>query len=387
MRPSVVVLIVVDVALLIAASVSARSIDPMVSRVEARPWPARVSPTGPWSATLEGSGRRFTMTTMTGAIPDALDDATFRLPEERGDPLNLTLPDGTIWHPKGEFRLEAAGPLAFTSVRARGSGLDLGVGSLEGVLAAAEGPVTAVGTFAGPVGQRVDRLPVPPTTRIGEDCGRPNCSDPFPRADPVVTLRAAPGAAVRAKTAAVSGEVAVVGTARAAALGRSWDGLVGAVEGTGLEATATWDGRAWSVSANAAAASQVWIDVWPVVDTTVTASSELDVGQHSCFRDCSVRLRWANTGWATSQILEAEGLGSGSTSVRFGLTGSMGHDAGLGVSRGTRKNLAGGGPIASSLQPREADDRGLTTKPGSAVIIVLRGNFPEVQVPLAVRRA
>ena len=267
MRPSVVALVVVDALLLAAASVSAFTIDPLASRVKARPWPARVTPTGPWTATLEGSGPRFTMTAVAGAIPDALDDATLRLPDDRRDPLNLTLPDGTTWRPNGEFRLEATGPLAFTSVRARDGALVVGVDSLETVLGLAEGPVTAIGTFTGPAGERVDRLGLPTTARIGADCGRPRCSDPIPRAAPVVSLRVGPGFAVGAKTSAAAGEMAVGGTARAAALGRTWDGLVGAVEGTGLEGTATWDGRTWSVSANAAAARQVWIDVWPIADT------------------------------------------------------------------------------------------------------------------------
>jgi hypothetical protein len=384
-RPSFVALAVVDVLLLTAASVSALTIDPLVYRVRSRPWPARVTPTGPWSATMTGSGARFTMTRVNGAIPDALDDVTVRLPDNGiFDPLNLTLPDGTTWRPKGGFRLETTGPLEFTSVRARGGTLDLDVESLQGLLGRAEGPITAVGTFAGPAGQQVDRLPLPATTRVGEDCGRPTCGDPFPKSQPEVSLPAARGLAVRASAGTISGEVAVAGTARAEALGRTWDGLVGALEGTGLDGTATWDGQRWSVEAHATGARQVWMDVWPVADTTISASSGYDAGTHSCFRDCRVRLRWSNTGFATSAILEAEGVGSGSGSVRFGLTPTSGHDAGLGVRRGgVRKHLADGGDIGPSDSPKSGDDRGLTTLPGSNVTLILRGNFPEVSVRLA----
>lgn len=380
---SLVALAVVDALLLAGASVSAFAIDPLVSRVKAQPWPARVRPTEPWSATLAGSGARFTMTSVAGTIPDALDDATFRLPAGDGDRLNLTFPDGTRWYPEGGFRLEATGPLSFTSGRARDGAVELSTESLQAVLGPAQGPVTAVGTFTGSTGQRVDRLPLPPTARIGEDCLGPPCADP--KLGPAASLRAHPGLAVRMQSRAQPGEVAVAGTAQAKALGRTWGGLVGAVEGTELTGTATWDGRAWTVAATAGAARQVWMDVWPVADTNVSATSDYDPGNHACFRDCSVRLRWTNTGWATSQILEAEGVGSGSRSVRFGLTGTTGHDAGLGVHRGGhRKNLADGGDVNPSLQPRAKADRGLTTKPGSQVVLTLRGNFPEVSVPLAI---
>jgi hypothetical protein len=360
-RPSVVALAVADLLLLVSASVSALMIEPFEARVTARPWPARVRPTAPWSATLAGAGPRFTMTSVAGTIPDALDDATFRLPKGSGDPFNLTLPDGTTWHPKGDFRLEAAGPLAFTSGRARGDALELGVDSLPAVLGLANGPVTAVGNFTSPSGQRVERLPLPPTARIGRECGRPPCSDP--EVGPISSLRASDGMTLRALPGPGAGEVAVAGTARSEALGRSWDGLVGAVEGAGLEGTATWDGRRWSVSARAAAARQVWIDVWPVADTMVSATSDYRRrANDACFRDCSVRLRWANNGFATSQIVEAEGIGPGSGSVRFGLTGSVGHDAGLGIHRGgQRRHLGGGGDIVPTLEPLKIEERGLTT--------------------------
>jgi len=191
-RPSFVALAVVDVLLLVSASVvGVRLSGDLAVRVRSRPWPARVTPTGPWSATLDGSGPRFTMTRVAGAIPDALDDVTVRLPDNGiFDPLNLTLPDGATWRPDGGFHLETTGPLAFTSVRARGGTLDVDVESLQAVLGRAEGPITAVGAFTGPDGQRVERLPLPATTRVGKDCGRPTCSDPFPKSVPEVSLRA-----------------------------------------------------------------------------------------------------------------------------------------------------------------------------------------------------
>lgn len=158
MGRTVVALAVADLLPLVAASMGALTFGPnpgdaLASQVKARPWPARVTPTGPWSARLEGSGPRFTMTAMAGSIPDALAEATFRLPERTAitsRPTNLTLPDGSVWHPKGAFRPEASGPVPFTSVRARGDVLDVGVASLQSVLAPAAGPVTAVGTFVGP---------------------------------------------------------------------------------------------------------------------------------------------------------------------------------------------------------------------------------------------
>lgn len=392
MGRTVVALAVADVLLFVAASAGALTIgsnpgDALASQVKARPWPARVTPVGPWSASLEGSGPRFTLTAMAGSIPDALQEATFRLPERTAitsRTTNLTLPDGSVWHPKGAFRLEASGPVAFTSVRARGDVLDLGVASLQSVLAQAPaGSVTAVGTFVGSDGQRTERLALPPSAYIGENCASANCSaakDP-----PLVSLTRRPGATIQARGGSSPAEAAVAGAARARALDRSWDGLVGAVEGTDLTATATWDGQTWSLSASTAAARQVWMDVWPVADTTLSADSEFRPGRDDCFRDCPVRIRWTNTGWATSQIMEAEGIGSGSGSVRFGLTRSTGHDAGLGVERGgTRKHLGDGGDIFPTQQPRQKVDRGLTTKSGTDVVLVLRGNFPEVRVPLAI---
>lgn len=248
---SVVALAVADVLLLVAASAGALAVrsdggDPFTRRVVAQPWPARVTPTGPWSASLEGSGPRFTMTAMAGAIPDALPEASFRLPARTAvtsRTTNLTPPDGSVWHPKGAFRLDAAGPLAFTSVQARGDVVDVGVDSLQSVLA----PAGAAGVDGRLAGGRLHAL-----GRLGVQ----------PRRD-------------------------------------------------------------------------------------------------NCFRACPVRIRWTNTGWATSQIMEAEGIGPG--------------------------HLGGGDDISSTQQPRGTVDRGLSTKSGTQVVLVLRGNFPEVRVPLAIR--
>jgi hypothetical protein len=201
---------------------------------------------------------------------------------------------------------------------------------------------------------------------------------------PDVSFGAAPGTVLRARTGAEAGEVAVAGEAVGEALGRRWEGRVGAVEGTGLAAEATWDGGLWSVTGEARVARQLWMDVWPVADTSLTASSGVDAGDHNCIGDCSVRVRWTNTGFATSQIYEAEGVGDG-RSVGFSLNKSAGHDAGLGVTRGDRTtNLGGGGDVDSNQAPGEKVDRGLRYTPGTDVTLVLRGNFPDVRIHLAI---
>ncbi len=361
------------------------------SRVRARPAPAQVTPTGPWSATLAGSGPRFMMYGVTGgAIPGALAEATFALPGPdknrpfRG-PLNLTLPDGSTWRPEGTFRLEGAGPLAFTSVRARDGVLDVGVKSLQDVLAPASGPVTAVGPSSPPTGGGPTGWPCPPTTRVGEDCGRPSCSDPD--VAPLVTLAVAPGFAISGQTGPWAGEVSVAGTARAEALGRSWEGLVGAVEGRETQGDGDV-GRPGVVGVGQCRHRPSGLDrrvaggrpppsrpPRPTTRAPTPASGTAACGSAGPTR-----------GWATAHILEAEGFGSGSRSVRFGLIRSYGHDAGLGVRRGgKKKNLGNGDAIWSTMEPAGKDDRGLTTEPGSSVVVVLRGNFPEVRVPLAVR--
>ena len=98
-----------------------------------------------------------------------------------------------------------------------------------------------------------------------------------------------------------------------------------------------------------------------------------------------MRLRWTNTGWATAQIYEAEALGPAGPTVGFDLNKSSGQDAGLDVRRGDRKiNLGGGGDVDSNQAPGEKVARGLSHTPGTDVTMVLRGNFPEVRVRLAI---
>jgi hypothetical protein len=125
--------------------------------------------------------------------------------------------------------------------------------------------------------------------------------------------------------------------------------------------------------------------VWPVADTTLEGTSNVSGGDHNCLRDCVVRIRWANVGFATSQVFEAEGLGQAGPTVGFDLNKTVGHDAGLGVRRGDQKiNLGGGGDVDSNQAPGDKVDRGLTYTPGTDVTIVLRGNFPDLTVRLAI---
>ena len=134
----------------------------------------------------------------------------------------------------------------------------------------------------------------------------------------------------------------------------------------------------------AGSARQVWIDVWPVVGTVLEASSGYDRGLHTCVRDCRVRLRYRNVGHATAQIFEAEAVG-GVNAVALGLNATRTHDAGLGVHRGGHEvNLRVGRGVDSHVPPGGASDRGLSHTPGVPVTLVLRGNFDEVRVPLAI---
>lgn len=90
-------------------------------------------------------------------------------------------------------------------------------------------------------------------------------------------------------------------------------------------------------------------------------------------------------GDATSQILEAEGLGPGAAGVGFDLNKSLGHDAGLDVRRGDRViRFKGGADVDSNLPPDGKTDRELSYRAGQPATLVLRGNFPEVRVELAV---
>jgi hypothetical protein len=299
---------------------------------------------------------------------------------------NLTLPDGARWYALGAFHLDATGDLAFTSAFAHDGAVTIAVVSLESVLAKAPDPVTAVGRFVSADGRQVDRLALPHSTRVARDCAPSPCT---PRTDvPGVSLAAGSATTLRGSTGAQPAEAAVAGSARAQALGHRWDGLTGAVEGTDLAATATWDGRAWSLTATAGGARQLWVDVWPVADTTLAVTSGIDGNVHNCLLNCSLRLRWTNTGWATSQIYEAEAEGPSGPTIGFDLNKSLGHDAGLGVGRGDRKiNLGGGGDVDSNQPPGAKVDRGLSYTPGTDVTVVLRGNFPDARVHLAIPAA
>lgn len=363
-------------------------------KVAARPWPARVAAPGPWSASLAGRGDRVTLTT-EGMIVDGIGRATLDLgsadprpASSRGEPLAsnrvLVLPDGAQWYPLGPVKLEGGGDLAFSSAAAKGPSVTATAPSLEAVLGSARG-ITGVGTFVQPQGAQVARLGLPAGTRLVELCRREPGAGLTPCPDRTspplqVEVTVASGQSMRASG---DGEVAVAGGVRVSALGRSWEAMVGAVEAQRLRASATYDVDRWAVTAEGDGARQVWVDVWPVVDTKLTARSVLRIpGVLDSF---SLRIQWTNVGFATSQIFEAEGVGPGASTVGFDLNKTVGHDAGLGVTRGDRVlNLRGGGDIDSNLAPGENVDRGLSATAGSAVTVVLRGNFPEVRVPLAV---
>ena len=363
-------------------------------RILARPWPERVTPTGPWSATLRGTGPLLTLTVMPGTIPGGLAHATFELgppvgagpattvPPAPTSGLNLTLPDGSRWYPSGPFRFESAADLHFVSLSARAATAKVAVGSLQSALGQAGDQVTAVGSFTAPDGRTVDRLDLPMGTRVGEDCGH---EPPCPAATdvPDVTVEIPRGTIIAAGTGVEVGEAAVAGTAHVEALDHTWDGLVGALEGVTVSATAVFGIDGWTLESQADNALQAWVDVWPVADTVLVGSSGVDGGSHNCLRDCTVRVRWRNEGWASSQVLEAEGLGPGGPTVGFDLNKTLGHDAGLGVRRGDQEiNLGGGGDVDSHQIPGEKVDRGLSHTPGVDVTLVLRGNFPDLTIDL-----
>jgi hypothetical protein len=362
--------------------------------VARRTWPARVAATGPWSSTLGGLGDRIEVTapgTILGGINGA--SVTFQTTDPRKEtpPRNqlLLLPDGARWYPLGRIRLEGLGPVAFAALTADGSRLAVRAPSFEVIAEAAKGGAVGRGTFVQPDGREVDRLAFPVGTRVVTPCqaqpGQPPCS---PEAPPALSLEVVAGRGLSLR-AAGDGEAAVAGSARATALGRTWEGLVAAIEARELEVAATYDVDRWTLTAVGAGARQVWVDVWPVIDTVLKASSDRrSPGFFDALRGdtYAVGIQWTNVGFATSQIFEAEGVGPGAGSVGFDLNKTLGHDAGLNVTRGDRVvNMRGGGDIDSNLAPGQSVSRGLSVGAGATPTIILRGNFPEVRVTLAVR--
>ena len=414
----VVVLVVASLMLLGGCSSGRRAVtgagvadDVPVGDVVGRPWPARVAPTGPWSASLDGVGPRMTMTmaaTVVGGLRDTTLDLGRRHPDGPTTGPMLQLPSGERWYPDDQFRLEADGDVSVPAV-ASGDPLDTeGIHSIEAagdeiaarvtfadLVAGATGPVVARGEFFADDGRRTEELDLPPgTTFLGSCATVPDitvepapalppgeCERPAPDTPLQANLTARSGASVRA---AGAGEVAIAGQIRAAALDRSWDGLVGAVEGFGIDASATFDGRRWTLTAQIGDARQVWVDVWPVVDTVLQARS-FSTGPGFFDRNRLLRVEWVNVGFATAQILEAEGVGPGAPGVGFDLNKTLGHDAGLGLRRGDDVHgFDGGADIDSNLTPGGTTDRELSYRAGQPASLVLRGNFPEVTVELAV---
>lgn len=404
---------------LVACSSSPRSVtgagaadDVPQTDVLARPWPERATPTGPWSASMDGVGPRMTLN-MAATVVGGLRGTTLGLGDrEPGQPTAgpmLRLGGGEQWYPDGDFRLEADGDVSVPGVTDDASLEADGVRSIDAagsaivarvafsdLLDGATGPVVARGSFYALAGGHVEELVLPPGTTFSGPChtipaitfepttipAPGDCDRQLPDGTPIIaTVPASRGMVVRA---AGAGEVAVAGQARATALDRSWDGLVVAVEGLGIEAGATFDGRQWSVTAQAADARQVWVDVWPVIDTVLQARS-FSTGPGIFDRNPLLRVEWVNVGFATAQILEAEGVGPGAPSVGFDLNKTLSHDAGLGARRGdTVINLDGGADIDSNLPPGGETDRELSYAAGQPATLVLRGNFPEVTVELAV---
>ena len=360
-----------------------------------RPWPARVAAPGPWSSTLAGRGDLVELT-VPGTLTGALGEVTFGLgaADPRQPPGNegggrvdryLLLPDGARWYPLGRTRLEGMQAVGFAAAAGRGRAVSA-VAPLETLLAPAGAGVTGVGTFVKAGGEQVERLALPPGTRALAACRATTTLAPCQPESPALGVEVVASGDLAVRSAG-DGEVAVAGSVRASALGRTWEGLVGAIEAGRLRATATFssDRDLWTVAAEGAAARQVWIDVWPVVDTRLEASSG---PRRPTFLDgYAVSIRWKNVGFATSQIFEAEGVGPGAAAVGFDLNRTVGHDAGVGVTRGDRVvNLRGGGDIDSNLAPGEGVERGLSATRGTTASIVLRGNFPDVTVPLAIPR-
>ena len=382
---------------------AAGAADPTPPQVAERPWPARATPTGPWSAALHGVGPRFTLTT-AGTVMGGLARTTVDLGSRA-----LLLPNGERWYPKQPFRVEDEGDVPFAlsrtspdsggaySLSAAGADLEV-VARLDDLLGAGGGDLRAQGDFARLDGTRVDGLDLPDGTKVAaacEDPAAPPTTSPAVTCDPdtegVVgaTVKAGNGTSVRAGPGGGGGgdgEVALAGRdgVTADAVGHTWEGQVVAVEGAAVDAQATFDGRQWSVTATVGDARQVWVDVWPVVDTVLEARS-YTVAPGFFDRNRLLKVEWVNVGFATAQVLEAEGVGPGAGDVGFDLNKTLGHDAGLGVRRGdVVGGFRGGADIDSNQPPGHRLNRELSYAAGQPATLVLRGNFPEVRVDLAV---
>ena len=355
----------------------------------ARPRPSPATPMGPWSATLAAKGDHVEVGTpgrVVGGIKHVSIGFGSAATLPRGHTgSDLQLPDGSRWTPDGTIRLEGPDDLAFKTARIFRGSLTVGT-TLDDVLASAPGGVTAVGRLTSADGRQVDRLVLPVGTRRDtcQRSARVRCGEYEP-APLQVSVTQVPGLRIQA---AGDGEVSVAGTARVSAAGHSWDGLVAAVEARQLRVSATYGDGGWAVTAEGAKARQVWMDVWPVIETEIAAKAVME-GKRSFLHplrtehDLPLRIRWKNVGHATSQILEAEGQGTGAKSVGFRLAMTSGHDAGIGLSRQPEvRNLKRGLDIPSKLKSGKSIERGLSFEPGAEASIILRGNFPTVTVSL-----
>lgn len=380
---------------------------PPVTRADVadRPAPERAVARGRWAATVEGraerlriyapavavDGVRHTDVSVTAVDPrprTASDGWVTYLPATA-----LALPDGSRWYPLEPYRLDGTGDVPLNSPITYG-GRITGTTSFSGLVGKG---VDATGRFVTRDGREVGALRLPAGTRLSRECAGATPAEvpePCGAAEGSVEVTVgAPGMTVAIDDSRLPDydgtgdgavEVEMAGTVRARALGREWTGLVGSLEADDVRGTAVWDGVAWNVKVTARSARQVWIDVWPVVGTTLEVTSGYDDGPHGCSDDCSVRLRYRNVGYATAQILTAEAVG-GTRAVALDLNATKTHDAGLGVHRGGEEiNLRDGRGIDSHLPPGDYNDRGLTHTVGVPVTLELRGNFDDVRVPLAI---
>lgn len=309
----------------------------------------------------------------------------------------LVLPDGSQWFPQGAFALDGDGDLPFSDkpiptfsvppLSSTPDGTMVSETTLAEMLVAARGPVAATGTFTDANGVPSSRLDLPAGSRLASVCLAgaeldPPCQESAIEPTLTISVGVVEGTEVRV---AGDGEVMVGGAASATALGRTWEGHVVSLDAGVVDASAQYRDGGWAVAGASADARQLWVDAWPVVDTVLSGISTTQDADffESIFDTNDLRIKLHNVGFASSQILEVEGTGPGASQVGFGLARSGAHDAGLGVRRGGRTvNLADGGAVESELRPGGRLDRGLRFEVGSPATITLRGNFPEVVVPL-----